>query len=57
MPLHSGGRAVAATSAPVRVVRFSSARLREMLPAVRAAAAAIDAELGNASRQWRQVAN
>jgi DNA-binding IclR family transcriptional regulator len=52
----TGGR-VAAISVSVPSVRFSSARRREMLPAVRAAAAAIDAELGNAPRQRRQVAN
>lgn len=57
IPLHSGERPVAAISVSVPSVRFSSARLREMLPAVHAAAAAIDAELGNAPRQWRQVAN
>jgi DNA-binding IclR family transcriptional regulator len=48
MPVHSGGRAVAAISVSVPSVRYSPARLREMLPVIRAAAAAIDAELGNA---------
>jgi DNA-binding IclR family transcriptional regulator len=57
MPLNSGGRAVAAISVSVPSVRFSSARLREMLPPLRTAAAAIDAELSNARRQWRQAAN
>jgi IclR family acetate operon transcriptional repressor len=51
MPVHSGGRAVAAISVSVPSVRYSSARLREMLPVIRAAAAAIDTELGNAPRQ------
>jgi DNA-binding IclR family transcriptional regulator len=35
MPLHSGGRPAAAISVSVPSVRFSSAQLREMLPAVR----------------------
>jgi DNA-binding IclR family transcriptional regulator len=57
MPVHSGGRAVAAISVSVPSVRYSSSRLREMLPSLRAAAAAIDAELGNAPRQRRQAGN
>jgi DNA-binding IclR family transcriptional regulator len=57
MPLHGGGRPVAAISVSFRVCAYPLPRLREMLPAVRAAAAAIDAERGNASRQWRQVVN
>ena len=55
VPVHSSGRAVAAISVSVPSVRFSSARLRQMLPPLRAAAAAIDAELGNAPRHWRQA--
>jgi len=56
MPLHSGGRPVAAISVSVPSVRFSSARVREMLPAVRCCGC-IDAELRNASHQSRQLAN
>src|SRR5512133_255401 len=49
MPLHSGGRPAAAISVAVQSVRFSSARVREMLPAVRCCGCYL-------CRTWQRVA-